>query len=156
MPIKIIFYPDLSSYLLPNFLTMKHYHIISRIAIYLLSVVLIAFGIFSFVYPRDLLVYVPVSLPGGINWAYIVGAGFILVGLSFITNQYVKFTGYIFAGLLLIFILAIHLPNYLHAGAKDMQKLALINMLKDSAIMGFALHIAAGAHHQHFHLEESD
>jgi hypothetical protein len=135
---------------------MKHYHIVSRIAIYLLSVVLIAFGIFSYYYPHDLLVYVPVSLPGGINLAYIVGAGFILVGLSFLTNQYVKFTGYIFAGLLLIFILAIHVPNYLHAGAKDMQKLALINILKDTTIMAFALHIAAGAHHQHFHLEESD
>ena len=135
---------------------MKHYHIISRMAIYLLSVVLIAFGIFSFTYPHDLLVYVPVSLPGGINLAYIVGAGFILVGLSFMTNQYVKFTGYVFAALLLIFILAVHLPNYLHAGAKEMQKLALINMLKDAAIMGFSLHIAAGAHHQHFHLEESD
>jgi putative oxidoreductase len=135
---------------------MKHYHIVSRIAIYLLSAVLIAFGIFSFMYPRDLMVYVPVSLPGGINLAYIVGAGFILVGLSFMTNQYVKFTGYIFAGLLLIFILAIHVPNYLHAGAEEMRKLALINLLKDSAIMAFALHIAAGAHHQHFHLEESD
>lgn len=135
---------------------MKHYHIVSRIAIFLLSAVLIAFGIFSFVYPRDLLVYVPVNLPGGINLAYIVGAGFILVGLSFMTNQYVKFTGYIFAGLLLIFILAVHLPNYLHAGAKEFQKVALINLLKDSAIMAFSLHIAAGAHHQHFHLEESD
>lgn len=139
-----------------KFLNMKHYHIVSRVAIYLLSVVLIAFGFFSFVYPRDLLVYVPVSLPGGINLAYVVGAGFILVGMSFITNQYVKFTGYIFAALLLIFILTIHIPNYLHAGAKDMQKMALINMLKDTAIMCFALHIAAGAHHQHFHLEESD
>jgi putative oxidoreductase len=34
--------------------------------------------------------------------------------------------------------------------------MALINILKDTAIMGFALHIAAGAHHQHFHLENSD
>jgi uncharacterized membrane protein len=114
------------------------------------------FGIFSFKYPHDLMVYVPVSLPGGITWTYIVGVGFILVGISFMTNQFVKITGYIFAGLLLIFILAIHLPNYLHAGAEDMRKAALINLLKDTAIMGFALHIAAGAHHQHFHLEESD
>jgi putative oxidoreductase len=135
---------------------MKHYHIISRIAIYLLSVVLILFGIFHFMYPRDLLVYVPVSLIGGIKWAYVVGAAFILVGFSFLTNQFVKFTGYLLALLLLIFILTIHVPNYLHAGAVEMQRQALINILKDTAIMGFALHIAAGAHHQHFHLEESD
>ena len=135
---------------------MKHYHIISRIAIYLLAVVLIIFGIFHFMYPRDLMVYVPVSLIGGIKWAYVVGAAFILVGLSFLTNQFVKFTGYILAALLFIFILTIHIPNYLHAGAKEMQQLSLINILKDTAIMCFALHIAAGAHHQHLHLEESD
>jgi hypothetical protein len=37
-----------------------------------------------------------------------------------------------------------------------MKRQALINLLKDTAIMSFSLHIAAGAHHQHFHLEESD
>jgi len=135
---------------------MRHYHIVSRLAIYLLAIVLIAFGVFHFMYPRDLLVYVPVSLVGGITWAYIVGGAFILVGLSFLTNQYVKFTSYVLAALILIFILTIHLPNYNNAGDREMRQLALINILKDTAIMGFALHIAAGAHHQHFHLEESD
>ena len=135
---------------------MKHYHIISRIAIYLLSIVLIFFGIFHFMYPRDLLVYVPVSLIGGIKWAFVVGSAFILVGLSFLTNQFVKFTGYLLAALLIIFILTIHVPNYLHAGVEEMKRQALVNILKDTAIMGFALHVAAGAHHQHFHLEESD
>jgi hypothetical protein len=119
-------------------------------------VVLIIFGIFYFMHPRDLLVYVPISLVGGIKWAYFVGAAFILVGLSFITNQFVKFTGYLLAALLVVFILTIHVPNYLHSGAKEMQQLALVNILKDTAIMCFALHIAAGAHHQHLHLEESD
>ena len=135
---------------------MKHYHIISRIAIYLLSVVLIIFGIFHFQHPHDVMVYVPASLIGGITWAYVVGAAFILVGLSFLTNQFVKFTGYILAALLIFFILSIHVPNYLNAGMAETKQLALINILKDTAITGFALHIAAGAHHQHFHLEESD
>jgi len=135
---------------------MKHYHIISRIAIYLLSIVLIIFGIFHFKHPHDVMVYVPASLVGGIVWAYIVGGAFILVGISFLTNQYVKFTGYILAALLIIFILTIHVPNYIHSGTIETQQLALINILKDTAITGFALHIAAGAHHQHFHLEESD
>ena len=135
---------------------MKHYHIISRIAIYLLSLVLILFGIFHFIYPRDLLVYVPLSLVGGIKWAYVVGGAFILVGLSFLTNQFVKITSYLLVLMLIIFILTIHVPNYMQAGDRDMRQLALINILKDTAIMGFALHIAAGAHHQHFHLENSD
>ncbi|MBL7731919.1 MAG: hypothetical protein JNM88_12130 [Chitinophagaceae bacterium] len=135
---------------------MQRYHIISRIAIYLLSVVLIVFGIFHFMYPRDLLVYVPLSLVGGIYWAYIVGGAFVLVGISFLTNQYVKLTSYVLVIMLLIFILTIHVPNYRNAGDKEMRQLALINILKDTAILGFALHIAAGAHHQHFHLEDSD
>ena len=135
---------------------MQHYHIISRIAIYMLSVVLIAFGVFHFLYPRDLLVYVPLSLVGGISWAYIVGGTFIIVGLSFLTNQFVKFTSYLLVIMLIIFILTIHVPNYMNAGDKEMRQMALINILKDTAIAGFALHIAAGAHHQHFHLEESD
>jgi hypothetical protein len=80
----------------------------------------------------------------------------MLVGISFITNQFVKVTGYILFVLLVFFILTVHVPNYTHAGDKEMRQLALINILKDTAIAGFALHIAAGAHHQHFHLEESD
>jgi len=139
-----------------KFLIMKHYHIISRISIYLLSVVLIIFGIFHFLYPHDLMAYVPSELLGGIVWAYFVGTAFILTGISFMTNQYVKFTGYILAALLVIFILTIHLPNFLNAGAMETRQLALISILKDLAIASFSLHIAAGAHHQHFHLEESD
>ncbi len=135
---------------------MRHYHIISRIAIYMLSVVLIIFGVFHFMYPRDLMVYVPAALIGGIMWAYFVGGAFVLVGISFLTNQYVKFTGYLLAVMLIFFIVSIHVPNYLNAGDADLRQLAFISILKDLAITGFALHIAAGAHHQHFHLEDSD
>lgn len=135
---------------------MKHYHIISRIAIYLLSAVMIVFGIFHFLNPHDLLVYVPSFLPGGILWAYFTGAAFILVGIAFITNNFVKIAGYLLAALLIFFVLAIHLPNYLDAGDKEMKTMALINMLKDTAIAGFALHLAAGAYHQHLHLDNAD
>jgi len=58
--------------------------------------------------------------------------------------------------MLFIFILIIHIPNYLYAGDKEMRSLALINLLKDTAIAGSALHIAAGAHHQKLHLDDSD
>ena len=135
---------------------MKQYHIISRIAIYLLSVVLFAFGVFHFLHPHDLLIFVPSFIPGGIIWVYFVGAAFILVAISFLTNKLVKLSGYVLAVLLIIFILSIHIPNYLNAGDKEMKQLALINLLKDTAIVGFALHVAAGAHHQKLHLEDSD
>ncbi|MBL7741083.1 MAG: hypothetical protein JNK14_17810 [Chitinophagaceae bacterium] len=135
---------------------MKHSHIISRIAIYLLAAILFIFGVFHFLYPHDLLVYVPPFLVGGIKWAYVVGGAFILVALSFASNQFVKFSSYLLVVMLIIFILTIHVPNYMNAGDKEMKQFALINILKDTAIMGFALHIAAGAFHQHFQLENSD
>ncbi|MBC7886885.1 MAG: DoxX family protein [Ferruginibacter sp.] len=135
---------------------MKQYHIISRIAIYLLTIVLFAFGVFHFLHPHDLLVFVPGFMPGGIIWVYFVGAAFILVALSFLTNKMVKLAGYLLAILLIIFIVSIHIPNYLNAGDKEMKQIALINLLKDTAIVGFALHVAAGAHHQKLHLEDSD
>ena len=92
---------------------MKQYHIVSRFAIYLLAVVLIIFGVYHFINARDLVVYIPASIPGGIIWAYMVGAAFIVTGISIITNKWVKLTGYILAILLFIFVLIIHIPNYL-------------------------------------------
>jgi len=78
------------------------------------------------------------------------------VAISFFTNKMVKVAGYLLAVLLILFILSIHLPNYINAGDKEMKQLHLINLLKDTAIASFALHIAAGAHHQKLHLEDSD
>ncbi|TDH27985.1 DoxX family protein [Segetibacter sp. 3557_3] len=135
---------------------MNHYHIVSRIAIYLLAIVMIIFGIYHFLNPRELVGYVPAFIPGGILWIYLVGAAFVLVALALITNRMVKLAGYVLATLLIIFILTIHLPNYLNAGDKEMKQIALISLLKDAAIAGFALHVAAGAYHQKLHLENSD
>ena len=135
---------------------MKHYHIVSRIAIYLLSVILIAFGIFHYKNPYDLLIYVPDSLPGGVIWVYVVGTAFILAGISFLTNKFVKIAGYLLAGMLLFFVITIHFPNSMNAGAPEMRQLALINLLKDTAIAAFALHVAAGAYKQHLHFDHND
>lgn len=135
---------------------MHQYHIVSRIAIYLLAVVMIIFGIFHLTHARDLVVYIPPSIPGGILWVNLVGVAYILGGISFILNKWVKIAGYILAILLFVFVIVIHLPNYLYAGTAETKTMALINLLNDLAIGGFALHIAAGAHHQQLHLEDSD
>ena len=137
-------------------LNLKQYHVVSRIAIYMLAAVLIAIGVFHLMRPYDTLVYVPSFLPGGITWAYIVGASFILVGISFAFNQYVKITSYLLAIFLVFFILSVHVPNALNAGSPEYRLFAFINILKDTAIAGFALHIAASAHPQHLHFEEND
>src|SRR5687768_4612349 len=119
--------------------------IISRLAIYLLAVVMIIFGIYHFREPRSLLVFVPDNIPGGLTWVYIVGAAFILAAIAFITNKFVKLAGYLLALLLIVFVLTIHLPNYNQSGDPEMRQNALINLLKDIALAAFALHIAGSA-----------
>ena len=119
--------------------------IISHVAIYLLSVVMIIFGIYHIRHPHNMLAFVPTDLPGGINWVYVVGIVLILAALAFIFNKFVKITAYLLALMLIIFVLMVHLPNYNQAGDAEMRQDALINLLKDTAIAAFALHIAGSA-----------
>lgn len=123
-------------------------HIISRIAIWLLAIVMLVFGIYHFRRPENLLIYVPTYLPGGIVWVYFVGIAFILAALSFIANRFVAIAGYLLAVLLLTFVVLVHWPNYSEAGDPEMKQLALVNLLKDMALAAFALHIAANARNQ--------
>jgi uncharacterized membrane protein len=120
-------------------------HTISRIAIYILSIVMIAFGIYHFLHPKNLIIYVPDYIPGGLAWIYIVGAAFILAAIAFIINRQARLAGYLLAFMLFCFVLTVHVPNYMHAGDAEMRQMALINLLKDAAIAAFALHIAANA-----------
>jgi len=129
-------------------------HILSRIAIFLLAIVLIVFGIEHFVHPRNMLIYVPTWIPGGLTWVYIVGAACILVAVSFMLNQMVKVTAYLLALLLFSFVFCVHLPNYLNTADPEYRQLAFLNILKDTALAAFALYIASNARHQKI-LEET-
>ena len=114
-------------------------HIISHVAIYLLSIVMAVFGIYHFMYPKEMMVYVPNFIPGGVIWVYFVGGAFILAAISFILNKQAKLAGYLLALLLLIFVFTIHLPTYLQGGTEETRHTALINLLKDTAIAAFAI-----------------
>jgi uncharacterized membrane protein len=117
----------------------------SRMSIIILSIVMILFGMYHYLYPKNLLVFVPAYLPGGIVWVYITGTAFILAALAFLSHKMVRLAAILLAILLAIFVFTIHLPNYLNAGDKEMQQIALINLLKDLALSAFALHIASNA-----------
>ena len=119
---------------------------ISRFAIILLAVVMAVFGIYHFVYPQNLVGYVPSFLPSvGNLWVYLPGAAFILAAIAFITNKKVKLAAYLLAALLAIFVLTIHLPNYLNGGDPELRQSEFVALLKDTAIAAFALHIAANS-----------
>jgi uncharacterized membrane protein len=120
-------------------------HSISRIAVIILGVIMIAFGLYHFVQPKNLIVYVPDFMPGGIFWVYLVGIAFVLAGAAFIAHKMVMMAGYLLALLLIIFVLAIHLPNFIGAADADMKSMAFVNLLKDTALAAFAMYIGSEA-----------
>ena len=119
--------------------------IFSRVAVIILAIVMIVFGFYHFMHPKDMLAFVPNFLPGGIMWVYVVGTSFILAGIAFILHKWVKIAGYLLALLLFSFVLVVHLPNYLNSGDVEMQRQSLVNILKDSAIAAFAMYLASNA-----------
>ena len=130
-------------------------HLISRVAIYILALVMLAFGLRHFLAPYELLVKVPSFLPGGVTWVYVTGVAFILAALSFMTNILVRVAAYLLAILLFSFVFTIHIPNYMDTADAIYMQSALTNALKDSALAAFALYIASNARHQRV-LEETD
>ena len=120
-------------------------HTVSRIAVIILGIVMIVFGLYHFFRPQTLIVYVPEFIPGGIVWVYVVGLAFILAGIAFIMHKRVKIAGYLLALLLFIFVVSVHFPNYLNAGDTDMKQMAFVSLLKDMALAAFAMYIASNA-----------
>lgn len=119
--------------------------IASRIAVIILAIVMIVFGVYHFLAPQTLMGYVPEFFPGGIIWVYFAGAAFILAATAFITHKQVRLAGYLLALLLMVFVLTIHLPNYMNAGSADMKQSEFVNILKDTALAAFALYIGSNA-----------
>jgi len=87
----------------------------------------------------------------GMATSFIPGAGFtiIFVGLvliatsiSIMLKKYVTLSCYILAGLLFLFIATIHLPS-LVTGDKNQSVMAMINLFKDTGLLGGSLLIAA-------------
>jgi uncharacterized membrane protein YkgB len=87
---------------------------------------------------------------------YVVGAAYILAGIAFIIHKQVKLAGYLLAILLVGSALAIHLPNYLNAGDREVQQLSFINLLKDIALSAFALFIASNTRHDQIEREDEE
>ena len=123
---------------------MTH-HLIARIAVIILGIVLVSFGVYHFFNPETLVVYLPDFMPGGKIWIYITGTAFILAGVAFIAHKQVKLAGYLLALMLVIFVLTINLPNYLNSGSPEMRQTAFVNILKDTALAAFALYLASNA-----------
>ena len=122
-------------------------HVVSHIAIYILSIVMIIFGYYHLKNPKAMMeyAYIPNNIPNPVLWVRIVGVAFILAAISFVLNKYVKIAAYLLALMLLIFAFVFHREIYMNASADETRVNALINILKDTALAAFALHIAGSA-----------
>jgi len=116
---------------------------VSRIAIVLFAIVIAFFGVSHFLDPENLATSVPNFIPGGRIWVYIVGVAFILAAIAFISNKQVRLAGYLLAALLVIFVLAVHLPGFLNSGDKEMRQISFVNLLKDLGLASCALLIGS-------------
>jgi putative oxidoreductase len=117
---------------------MKHLTTIGRILF------AIPFGILGL---NHFLMY---SYYAGIATSFIAGGGFtvIITGLaliaasiSILANKFIKISCLLLALLLLIFICAIHIPQ-LFSPEQAISTMAMIELFKDTALMGGALMIA--------------
>jgi uncharacterized membrane protein len=120
-------------------------HIVSHIAIYILSAVMLIFGYFHLKNPKAMMEYVPANVPNPVLWVKVVGVAFILAAIAFILNKFVRIAAYLLAAMLLSFAFFIHFDIYRNAGTEEVKINALINILKDTALAAFALHIAGSA-----------
>lgn len=81
-------------------------------------------------------------IPFGAYTIVLTGLLLIAISISIMTRWYVKQAAYALAILLLIFILAIHIP---HLVSGEDQSISLIALLKDISLMGGSLMIAASS-----------
>jgi putative oxidoreductase len=124
--------------LINNFKTSKMKNIIfniSKIGKYLYAIPMVIFGLFHFLNASAMAGMVPI--PGGVFWIYLTGLSLILAGVSIIIQKLDEWSSFLLAGLLLVFVLTIHLPGVLAGG--EMAQMYMTNLLKDIALAGGAL-----------------
>jgi len=78
-------------------------------------------------------------IPGSGYTILVVGIILILVSVSIILNKYIRTACITLAILLALFILTIHIPNIF---VKENSTIAMIDLMKDTALLGGALLIA--------------
>jgi putative oxidoreductase len=120
--------------------------LISRVAVVLFAIVIAVFGLFHFIDPENLILFVPSYMPSSHMWVYIMGSLLIVTALSIILNVRVKLATYVLALLLVSFALAIHLQGYLSLSDKQLKALSFLNMIQDLALACCVLYIGATAH----------
>ncbi len=95
------------------------------------------FGMMHFMMASNMVGMVPSWVPGGIFWVYVTGIALIAATISIISKKQIYLASVLLAGLLLIFVLTIHIP-----GLMGGNQMAMSGLLKDMSLAGGALLIA--------------
>ena len=117
---------------------MKKLSTIGRI---LFAIPIAIFGLNHFLFLDFYIGEVSSFIPLGPYTIILTGIFLILASLSIVFNKYVKVSAMLLSALLLIFILTIHIPGLFDADPLKW-KFALIELLKDTSLLGGSLMIA--------------
>ncbi len=101
---------------------------------YLYALPMAIFGLFHFMNANDMAGMV--SLPGGVFWVYLTGAGLLAAAISILIGKWDKLGTALLGLMLIIFALSIHLKGVMDSGGEDATSMAM--MLKDLALAGAA------------------
>ena len=116
---------------------------IANISKIVFALVMAIFGIGHFMNAQGMAGYVPSYFPGGALWVYLTGAGLLLAAVSMLTGKYTQLACYLLGAMLLIFVLSIHLPMYLHAADEAAKNAAMPGMMKDLALAAASFYFGA-------------
>ncbi|MGE4169827.1 MAG: DoxX family protein [Candidatus Margulisiibacteriota bacterium] len=98
------------------------------------------FGVEHFMYAKMMTGIVPSYFPHPTVWIYLTGAGLIAACISILINKHTKLACLALAAMLAVFILTLHIPGL---SSPEHMQMSLISLLKDVALIGGALIIAA-------------
>jgi len=111
---------------------MKNVNSIGRI---FFAIPFVLFGINHFVMYDLFLGMLSSFVPNSVYLIFLTGALLIISGIAIIFNKQVLLFCYILAGLLILFILTIHIPSMIQSEGID-AKLSFFAFLKDIGLLG--------------------
>lgn len=83
-----------------------------------------------------------VPLPGGVFWVYLTGIAFIAAAISFVIQKKIQLAGILLDIMLIIFVLAIHLPGTIGADNPQAMQMSMTSLLKDLPLAAASFYIA--------------
>ncbi len=105
----------------------------------LLGIPFLVFGMMHFPGADQMAGMVPAWIPGGVFWVYFTGVANIAAGVAFITGKQARLAGFLTVLMMIVFILAIHLPGMSNPATAQM---SMMSILKDLGLAGGALLMA--------------